>query len=59
MGLEGKAHFVQAAPGKLPFDDQSMDVVFSKDALIHVHDKEAVFADIFRISETRGVLCRQ
>ena len=54
MGLEGKAHFVQAAPGKLPFDDQSMDVVFSKDALIHVHDKEAIFADIFRILKPRG-----
>ena len=54
MGLEGKAHFVQAAPGRLPFDDQSMDVVFSKDALIHVHDKEAVFEDIFRVLKPGG-----
>jgi len=53
-GLADKAKFVQAAPGKLPFTDHSMDIVFSKDALIHVHDKEAVFADIFRILKPGG-----
>lgn len=41
--------FVHAAPGRLPFDDASFDAVFSKDALVHVADKEAIFAEIWRV----------
>ena len=37
-GLGGRVRFVQAAPGPLPFADGSFDVVFSKDALVHVSD---------------------
>jgi ubiquinone/menaquinone biosynthesis C-methylase UbiE len=48
-GLSQRASFVQAPPGPLPFADASFDVVFSKDALLHVPDKEALFADIFRV----------
>lgn len=46
--------FVLGAPGPLPFADASFDVVFSKDALIHVPDKEALFADIFRVLRPGG-----
>jgi phosphoethanolamine N-methyltransferase len=46
---------VQAPPGKLPFADGSFDVVFSKDALLHVPDKEALFSDIFRVLRPGGV----
>jgi phosphoethanolamine N-methyltransferase len=53
-GLADRADFVQGPPGPLPFADDSMDIVFSKDALIHVHDKEAMFADIFRILRPGG-----
>lgn len=33
----------------MPFEDGTFDIVFSKDALVHVADKEALFAEIFRI----------
>ncbi|SFK60615.1 Ubiquinone/menaquinone biosynthesis C-methylase UbiE [Mesorhizobium albiziae] len=54
-GLSGRADFVQAPPGRLPFADASFDVVFSKDALLHVPGKEALFADIFRVLRPGGV----
>jgi ubiquinone/menaquinone biosynthesis C-methylase UbiE len=47
--------FVQAPPGGLPFTDACFDVVFSKDALLHVPDKDALFADIFRVLRPGGV----
>ena len=55
MGEKSRASFVQAPPGTLPFDDDSFDIVFSKDALLHVPDKDALFADIFRILKPGGV----
>jgi phosphoethanolamine N-methyltransferase len=42
--------FVQGPPGPLPFPDDCFDVVFSKDSLVHVSDKEAMFAEIFGCS---------
>lgn len=54
QGLQDRARFVRGAPGPLPFADQSFDVVFSKDALIHVADKEALFEDIYRVLKPGG-----
>ncbi len=54
-GLSDRVSFRQAAPGPLPFADSSFDVVFSKDALVHVADKEAIFRDIFRVLVPGGV----
>ena len=54
-GLSDRTSFVQAPPGRLPFDDASFDIVFSKDALLHVPDKEALFADIFRVLKPGGI----
>lgn len=53
-GLAERARFVHAAPGVLPFSDASFDVVFSKDALLHVPDKDALFAEIFRVLKPGG-----
>lgn len=53
-GLSGRAAFLQGAPGPLPFADASFDVVFSKDALLHVPDKDALFADVFRVLKPGG-----
>jgi phosphoethanolamine N-methyltransferase len=55
LGLCGRAHFVQVPPGPLPFPDAGFDVVFSKDALLHVPDKESLFAEIFRVLRPGGV----
>lgn len=54
-GLSQKAGFIQAPPGPLPFPDASFDIVFSKDALLHVPDKDALFAEIFRVLKPGGV----
>lgn len=53
--LSDRARFVCGAPGPLPFADGSFDVVFSKDALLHVPDKDALFAEIFRVLKPGGV----
>jgi phosphoethanolamine N-methyltransferase len=53
-GLAGKVSFVQALPGRLPFADASFDLVFSKDAMVHIPDKDAIFADIFRVLKPGG-----
>jgi len=54
-GLSHRATFVHAPPGALPFADKSFDMVFSKDALLHVPDKDALFAEIFRVLKPGGV----
>lgn len=54
-GLSDRTTFVQAPPGPLPFADRSFDMVFSKDALLHVPDKDALFAEIFRVLKPGGV----
>ena len=53
-GLTERASFVLGEPGPLPFEDGTFDIVFSKDALVHVADKEALFAEIFRIIRPGG-----
>jgi phosphoethanolamine N-methyltransferase len=55
-GLADVARFVASAPGRLPFADESFDVVFSKDAMIHVPDKEGMFSELFRVLKPGGVL---
>lgn len=54
-GLSDRVFFVQASPGRLPFEDASFDVVFSKDAMVHIPDKDAIFADIFRLLRPGGL----
>jgi phosphoethanolamine N-methyltransferase len=55
-GCSGRLAFQTVAPGPLPFADASFDVVFSKDAMVHIADKEALFADIVRILRPGGTL---
>jgi len=54
-GLSDRMTFVQGTPGPLPFDDGAFDIVFSKDALIHVADKEGLFAEVYRVLAPGGV----
>lgn len=55
-GLGNRLDFVHGAPGPLPFDDGAFDFVFSKDAMLHVPDKAALFAELFRILRPGGFL---
>jgi SAM-dependent methyltransferase len=47
--------FSVVQPGPLPFPDACHDVVFSKDSLLHVADKDAAIAEIFRVLAPGGV----
>jgi SAM-dependent methyltransferase len=53
-GLGGSVTFRTVTPGPLPFAAGAFDLVFSKDAMVHIEDKEALFADIFRILRPGG-----
>ncbi len=55
-GLQDRVFLKRVEPGPLPFDDESFDVVFSKDAIIHIHDKGALFRDIYRILRPGGCI---
>ena len=53
--LENRLDVRCIQPGALPFDDGQFDVVFSKDAFVHVADKTLLFDEIFRVLATGGV----
>ncbi len=55
-GVADRIEFRQVKPGPLAFEDSSFDVVFSKDALIHIPDKQALYADIRRVLKPGGAL---
>ena len=42
-------------PGPLAFPDNAFDLVFSKDALIHIPDKVALCAEILRVLKPGGI----
>jgi phosphoethanolamine N-methyltransferase len=48
--------FQTVTPGPLPFADGSFDVFFSKDAMVHIADKESLFTEIFRVLKPGGVI---
>lgn len=51
-----RVSFRLVEPGPLPFDDATFDIVFTKDVIVHVPDKEAFYKDILRILKSGGVL---
>lgn len=53
-GLSDRIEFRLIEPGPLPLDDESVDVVFSKDAWIHVSDKQALLSDVYRVLRPGG-----
>ncbi len=53
-GLLDRIILQRVDPGPLPFDDASFDIVFSKDSMIHIPDKEALFAEVHRILAPGG-----
>ena len=55
-GLSDRVDLRHCAPGPLALDDASLDVVFSKDSLIHVADKDAAFGDYRRVLAPSGWL---
>lgn len=49
--------FVQGDVGKLPFEDGSFDVVLSLNGFHAFPDKEAAYAETFRVLKPGGVFC--
>lgn len=54
-GLAGRIGLVKVAPGPLPFSPGTFDVVFSKDSIVHIPDKAALMAEVFRVLRPGGV----
>lgn len=52
--IETGLEFICVEPGPLRFSDGSFSIVTSKDSIIHVEDKHALAADVFRILEPGG-----
>jgi len=44
----------QVEPGPFDFADHSFDVVFSKDSIIHIPDKDALAVEVFRVLQPGG-----
>ena len=55
-GLDKQLTFICVEPGPLPFEEGAFDVVFSKDAMIHIAEKEALFTEVFRVLAPGGVV---
>lgn len=53
-GAGQNVEFLKVEPGPLPVADGSLDVVFSKDSIIHIADKDALASDIFRTLKPGG-----
>jgi phosphoethanolamine N-methyltransferase len=56
-GKADAVRFVTVEPGPLPLPDGSFDVVFSKDAIIHVEDKASLYGEAHRVLRPGGRLC--
>ena len=53
-GLTDRIGLVKVAPGPLPFPTGTFDVVFSKDSIIHIPDKQALMAEVARVLKPGG-----
>lgn len=53
-GLSSRIGVCKVAPGPLPFPPACFDVVFSKDSIVHIPDKAALMAEVFRVLRPGG-----
>jgi phosphoethanolamine N-methyltransferase len=54
-GLSAKVKVELVDPGPLDFANNEFDIVFSKDSMIHIPDKNAIFSEILRVLKPGGV----
>lgn len=54
-GLDDRIQFQLVEPGGLPFPDQRFDLVFSKDAMVHIPDKAGLYREVLRVLKPGGV----
>ena len=55
-GLADRIEIKLVKPGPLPFPDATFDVVFGKDAWLHIEDKASFFAEIHRVLKPGGII---
>ena len=53
-GLSAQIGCLKVAPGPLPFPPETFDSVFSKDSIVHIPDKHALMAEVFRVLKPGG-----
>jgi SAM-dependent methyltransferase len=53
-GLADRIQGMAVKPGPLPFADAAFDVVFSKDSLVQIPDKSAIFSEVLRVLRPGG-----
>ena len=53
-GLGDRVGLVKVTPGPLPFPPGTFDVVFSKDSIVHIPDKETLMAEVARVLKPGG-----
>ena len=53
-GHAAQIGLVKVVPGPLPFPSQTFDIVFSKDLIVHIPDKQALMRDVFRVLKPGG-----
>ncbi len=53
-GVADRVELKIVEPGPWPFADATFDVVFSKDSMIHIEDKQALFRDVMRVLKPGG-----
>jgi phosphoethanolamine N-methyltransferase len=53
-GLSDRIGVAKVAPGPLPFPPGTFDIVFSKDSIVHIPDKESLALDVFRLLRPGG-----
>ena len=53
-GLADRIDILLVEPGPLPFADESFDIVFSKDSIIHIPDKEWLAGEAWRVLKPGG-----
>jgi len=53
--LAEKIDLLIVKPGPFPFADETFDIVFSKDSMVQIEDKAALFTEIIRVLKPGGV----
>lgn len=54
QGMQQRVRFETVVPGPLPFAAARFDIVFSKDAIVHIEDKDFIAAEIHRVLKPGG-----
>ncbi len=53
-GLADRIVYQLVSPGPLPFDAATFDIVFSKDSIVHIPDKAALYREVRRVLKPGG-----